>query len=187
VSPGAAGPGPDAGAVGPASAAARADAVVEAALTARALEWERGPEGRFVVTLPGTRKQKTVCTLAVGEQALRIEAFVLRRPDENREQLWEFLLRRNARTYGVAYSVDQVGDVYLVGRVALHSITDEEVDRLLGSVLTCADEPFDTMLEIGFASAIRREWAWRAERGEPLDNLRAFAHFADPDRAAPTS
>lgn len=162
-------------------AAARAAAVVEAALADRELQWERGADGRFVVTLPGTSKQKTVCNLVVGEHALRIEAFVLRQPDENREKLWEFLLQRNARMYGVAFAVDAVGDVYLVGRVALHSITDEEVDRLLGSVLTHADETFDTMLEIGFGSAIRREWAWRVERGEPLDNLRAFAHFADPD------
>jgi hypothetical protein len=36
------------------------------------------------------------------------------------------------------------------------------------------------MLEIGFGSAIRREWAWRVSRGESLDNLRAFAHFAAP-------
>ena len=39
-----------------------------------------------------------------------------------------------------------------------------------------------TALELGFASSIRREWAWRAKRGESLANLRAFARFADPDR-----
>jgi hypothetical protein len=33
------------------------------------------------------------------------------------------------------------------------------------------------MLEIGFGSAIRREWHWRVKRGEPLDNLKAFQHF----------
>ena len=36
------------------------------------------------------------------------------------------------------------------------------------------------MLEIGFGSAIRREWAWRVSRGESLANLAAFKHFADP-------
>ena len=56
-----------------------------------------------------------------------------------------------------------------------------EVDRLLGCVLSYADENFDTALELGFASAIRREWAWRAKRGESLANLRAFARFADPE------
>jgi hypothetical protein len=79
--------------------------------------------------------------------------------------------------YGVAFSVDKVGDVYLVGRVPLHAVTEDELDRLLGAVLTYADESFDTMLEIGFGTAIRREWQWRVSRGESLDNLRAFEDF----------
>jgi hypothetical protein len=82
--------------------------------------------------------------------------------------------------YGVAFAIDQVGDVYLTGRIGLAGVTAEELDRLLGSVLTYADESFDTMLEIGFGSAIRREWQWRVKRGESLANLRAFAHLIQP-------
>ncbi len=44
-------------------------------------------------------------------------------------------------------------------------------------MLTYADESFDTMLEIGFGTAIRREWEWRVKRGESLANLQAFAHL----------
>ena len=119
-----------------------------------------GPHS-FAVTLPGTHKQKTVCNLIVGEHALRVEAFVMRQPDENREALWEWLLQRNARMYGVTFAVDQVGDVYLMGRLSLHAVTEDELDRVLGAVLTYADESFDSMLEIGFGTAIRREWQWR--------------------------
>jgi hypothetical protein len=154
--------------------------LIAAALDDRGLEWERTDEASFVVTLPGTHKLKTVCNLVVGDHALRVEAFVMRQPDERREELWAWLLQRNARMYGVAFAIDSVGDVYLTGRVALHAVTVDELDRLLGSVLTYADESFDTMLEIGFGSAIRREWEWRVKRGEPLDNLKAFAHFAAP-------
>ena len=154
--------------------------VIESTLDDRGLEWDSTGEGSFVVTLPGSHKLKTLCNLIVGEHSLRIEAFVMRQPDENREQLWAYLLQHNARMYGVALSIDSVGDVYLVGRVPLHSVTPDEVDRLLGAVLTYADESFDPMLEIGFGSAIRREWAWRVSRGESLENLKAFAHFAAP-------
>jgi hypothetical protein len=35
------------------------------------------------------------------------------------------------------------------------------------------------MLEIGFSTAIRREWAWRVSRGESLANLQAFKHLID--------
>jgi hypothetical protein len=155
------------------------NALIERVCTERELEWEATGDSSYVVTLPGTHKLKTVCNLIVGEHALRVEAFVMRAPDENREELWAWLLRRNARMYGVAFSIDAAGDVYLTGRVGLRGLDEDELDRLLGAVLTYADESFDTMLEIGFGSAIRREWDWRVKRGESLANLKAFAHFAD--------
>jgi hypothetical protein len=158
-------------------------AVVDGTLRAAELEYEQPEPGRFLVTLPGEQKLKTVVGLIVGPHAFRIEAFVCRQPDENREQLWAWLLQHNARMYGVSYSIDGVGDVYLTGRLGHGSVTPEEIDRLLGAVLSYADEHFNTMLEIGFGSSIRREWAWRVKRGEPLRNLEAFAAFADPDRA----
>ena len=156
------------------------DAVIEETLRAAELEYEHLGVGRFVVTLPGVKKLKTVVGLTVGEHGFRVEAFVCRQPDENREQLWAWLLQHNARMYGVSYSIDTVGDVYLTGRLPHAAVTADEIDRLLGSVLTYADEHFNTMLEIGFGSSIRREWDWRVKRGESLANLQAFAAFADP-------
>lgn len=154
--------------------------IVQSTLDDREVEWERTGDSAFVVTLPGSHKLKTLCNLIIGDHAMRVEAFVMRQPDENREQLWAWLLQHNANMYGVAFAIDPVGDVYLTGRTPLHAVTPDEVDRLLGSVLTYADESFDAMLEIGFGSAIRREWAWRVSRGESLENLKAFAHFAAP-------
>jgi len=159
--------------------------VIEETLRERGIEYEPLAGGGYVVTLPGERKQKTLCNLIPGEHALRIEAFVMRHPDENREALYEFLLQRNARMYGVSFSIDPAGDVYLVGRVALHSVTPDEIDRLLGAVLEYADGTFNTMLEIGFASAIRREWEWRVKNGESLANLGAFAHWASDGSPPP--
>ena len=156
------------------------NALIEEVLTSRELEWDKTGESSYVVSLPGTHKLKTACNLIVGEHALRVEAFVMRRPDENHEQLWAWLLRRNARMYGVSFSIDAAGDVYLTGRVSLKGLDEDELDRLLGSVLTYADESFDTMLEIGFGSSIRREWEWRVKRGESVANLEAFKHLAPP-------
>ncbi|MEV4636063.1 YbjN domain-containing protein [Actinoplanes sp. NPDC049548] len=155
-------------------------ALIERVCAERELPCESTGESSWVVTMPGTHKLKTACNLIVGEHALRIEAFVMRHPDEKHEELWAWLLRRNARMYGVAFSIDQAGDVYLTGRVSLKGLDEDELDRLLGAVLTYADESFDSMLEIGFGTAIRREWDWRVKRGESLANLQAFAHFADP-------
>lgn len=164
--------------------ALRADvaALITSVCAERALEVEQVGDAAFAVTLPGVHKLKTVCNLVVGQHALRIEAFVMRAPEERREELWAWLLQRNARMYAVAFSIDAVGDVYLTGRVGLRGLDADELDRLLGSVLTYADESFDPMLEIGFGSAIRREWRWRVSRGESTANLAAFRHLIDqPD------
>ena len=159
---------------------AELDGVIEQTLRAAELEFEHPGLGRWVVTLPGVKKLKTLVGLTVGEHGFRVEAFVCRQLDENREQLWAWLLQHNARMYGVSYSIDTVGDVYLTGRLPHAAVTADELDRLLGAVLTYADEHFNTMLEIGFGSSIRREWDWRVKRGESLRNLEAFAAFADP-------
>ncbi|HEX2073944.1 MAG TPA: YbjN domain-containing protein [Geodermatophilus sp.] len=163
------------------------DAVIEQTLRDSELVHEHPAPGRWLVDLPGTRKLKTVCGLIVGDHALRVEAFVCRQPDENREQLWTYLLQHNARMYGVAYSIDRVGDVYLTGRLPHAAVTADELDRVLGAVLSYADDHFNTMLEIGFGTSIRREWEWRVKRGESLRNLEAFADFADPGRRSRTA
>lgn len=153
--------------------------LIERVLTERELDWESTGDSSYVVSLPGTHKLKTACNLIVGEHSLRVEAFVMRRPDERHEDLWAWLLRRNARMFGVSFSIDAAGDVYLTGRVSLKGLDEDELDRLLGSVLTYADESFDTMLEIGFGSSIRREWDWRVSRGESTANLQAFKHLVE--------
>ena len=154
--------------------------VIRQALADAELDFAETEPGAFFVKLPGQHKLATNCWLVCGTHALLVEAFVVRKPDENEVEFARFLLRRNSRMYGVAFATDKAGDVYLVGRLPLHSVTPEEVDRLLGSVLQYADESFDRLLEIGFVSSIRREWAWRQKRGESTANLRAFARFAAP-------
>ena len=161
---------------------AELDRLIASVLDERELAYTRPHPGAFFVSLPGTHKLVTSTWLVVGDHSLLVEAFVVRHPDENHEAFWRYLLERNARMYGVAFSVDQLGDVYLVGRVSLDAVTPDELDRLLGCVLSYSDDSFDTLLEIGFAESIRREWRWRVSRGESLANLQAFARFADPAR-----
>ncbi len=142
-------------------------------------EGARGSLPGLVVVLPGERKLTTNTILTIGEHSVRVEAFVCRKPDENHEGVYRYLLRRNRRLYGVAYTLDNTGDIYLVGRMALASVTSEEVDRVLGQVLEAVDADFNTLLELGFRTSIQREWEWRVARGESLKNLRAFEHIIE--------
>jgi Putative bacterial sensory transduction regulator len=152
--------------------------VIAAALRESGVEYERPSSGAFVVNLPGTRRLKTACWLTIGEHAVSIEAFVVRKPDENAEQVYRYLLEHNARMYAVAWSIDDSGDIYLTGKLPLAAVTPEEIDRVLGAVLEYADGSFNALLQLGFGSSIRREWAWRVKNGESLANLAAFEAFA---------
>jgi hypothetical protein len=151
---------------------------IEHALTELGLSYENPRPGAYLVRLEGQHKLATMTWLIAGTHSLQVEAFFCRQPDENHARFYRFLLDRGARMYGVHFALDPVGDVYLVGRLPLACVTAAEIDRLLGCVLSYSDDNFDTALELGFASSIRREWAWRVKRGERLDNLQAFARFA---------
>jgi hypothetical protein len=113
----------------------------------------------------------------MGRHELLIESFVCRSPDENAEEVYRWMLKRNAQLRSVAYMLDNDGDIHLVGRISRSRVTAGELDRLLGVVLQASDADFNSLLERGFASAIRREWAWRAATGQSLRNLAAFRHL----------
>ena len=161
-------------------AQARAASAIESALAELGLAAESPQRGSYLVRLEGEHKLATMTWLVAGEHSLGVEAFFCRQPDEDHARFYRFLLERNGRMYGVRFAVDTRGDVYLVGRLPLSSVAPDEIDRVLGCVLTYSDENFDPALAIGFASSIRKEWAWRVKRGESLANLRAFARFAGP-------
>lgn len=149
-------------------------------LEAAGIPHEWADPDRVIVTLTGDRKLRTSVLLVVGSHALTVNAFVARRPDQNASEVHQWLLERNRRMFGVAFSLDHLGDIYLTGRLPLHILDDwNELDRLLGCVLEYADGSFNLLIERGFPDAIRREWHWRVARGESTANLQAFAHLID--------
>jgi hypothetical protein len=130
--------------------------------------------GLFSFSLPGERKLQTPVRVDVGPHALGVHAFVCRNPDENHEVVYRWLLEKNLKLYAVAFAVDHHGDIYLDARLPLSSATADDLDRVLGTVLSVADNSFNTILELGFATSIRKEWEWRISRGESTKNLEAF-------------
>ena len=163
-----------------------AEAPVEALrayLVANEIDYDEPQPGQFSFSLPGEKKLQTPVRLDVGAHALGIHAFVCRRPDENHQRVHEWLLQKNLRLFGVSFALDRLGDIYLDGRLPLSVINDDELDRLLGTVLTAADESFNSILELGFASSIRKEWDWRKLRGESTANLEAFRGWLEAEDA----
>ncbi|MGI8524092.1 MAG: YbjN domain-containing protein [Nocardioides sp.] len=156
--------------------------VVRDYLREQELEYDESAAGVFSFALPGERKLQTPVRLDVGRHALGVHAFVCRNPDENHERVYRWLLERNLKLYAVSFAVDAVGDIYLDARLPAELVTPDELDRLLGAVLAGADESFNTILELGFASSIRKEWEWRQLRGESTRNLEAFRGWLDPPK-----
>jgi hypothetical protein len=151
--------------------------VIEDFLTSHNLDFEKQGENTFMVTLPGEKKLETQCALIIGDHSLSVNAFVIRKPDTHEDAVHKWCMLKNASMYGIAFAINELGDIFLVGRLPLDAVNAQEIDRIIGSVLQYSDSSFNPLLELGFADAIRREWAWRVSRGESLANLEAFKHL----------
>src|SRR5918998_5665800 len=156
---------------------------VRSYLTDNGIEHQEMGDGVFSLTLPGEKKLQTPVRLDVGPHALGVHAFVCRNPDENHARVYRWLLERNLRMYAVSFAVDRHGDIYLEARLPMSAVTPDELDRVLGSVLANADDSFNAILELGFATSIRKEWEWRLSRGESTRNLEAFRGWLEAGTA----
>jgi hypothetical protein len=136
--------------------------------------WQEQEPGRFVVSTPGDAKLAIVSVLEARDYTVDVHTFVSRRPEEHAETVYRWLLTANVSLHGIAFGLDRLGDVYLSGRIPFDDLSPEGLDRLLGSATEAADAGFRAVLELGYASAIRREWAWRTSRGESVANLEMF-------------
>ena len=123
------------------TAAAPAEAI-EAALAELGLTYENPRPGAYLVKLEGQHKLATMTWLIVGAHSLAVEAFFCRQPDENHAAFYRFLLERNGRMYGVHFSLDPVGDVYLTGRLPLTAVTARR--RSTGCSAACSATPTRT-------------------------------------------
>jgi hypothetical protein len=150
---------------------------IQDALSESKIEFEDLDKSSLLVSVPGEKKLYTNVIFKVSDKTLSVNAFVIRRPDQNTEKVYEWLLRHNANMYLLSYATNELGDIYLVGRLPVELVTRDEIDRILGAIHEYCDSSFNTLLELGFADAIRREWAWRISRGESVANLEAFKHL----------
>lgn len=152
---------------------------VASTLAGLGLPFDRPTPGHFVISLPGEHKLKTTLSLQLSDHSVSINAFVARRPEENEDAVHRWLLERNRRMSIVAFSIDRLGDIYLVGRLPQAVLDADGLDSILGAVVEYADGAFNTILALGFPTAIRREWQWRVERGESTANLEPFRSLID--------
>ena len=146
-------------------------------LRSQELQFELAGEKTVVVSLPGTNKQFVNVAMTIGDTIFKIESFVARNPDENHVAVYRWLLEQNRKLLVINYCVDHLGDIYLSGTLPITTVDLDQIDQLLGVMLQTSDNSFNILLELGFKSAIEREWAWRTSKGMDLSNLEAFRHL----------
>lgn len=149
------------------------------------VEVESVSADQAVVVLPGEKKLKTNVSIRAGAHTVDFQAFIVRKPDENRERFFQWLLQQNGRLGGLSFSVDGHDDVYLNAslppEVFLVDSAEDVLDSYLGRFLGIADKSFNELLVLGFLTSMKREWAWRLARGESTRNLSAFEHLLSGD------
>jgi hypothetical protein len=124
-------------------------------------------EDRFLTQLAGEHKRTIPLLLHVDERSLKVSSLLAGRPDEQHDVVYRLLLHRNQRPAPVHFAIDDEGDLLLVGRVPLTVLDEQALDELLGVVLAMADDVFDRVLTLGFASYVDAEQRWRAREGLP--------------------
>jgi hypothetical protein len=152
----------DVGRVEPDAVRAAARSAVAAFLAEQDVPAEELGDGRWFVRMAGERKLGIGVHLVVGDRTLRVESFFMRAAEEQHARLYHDLLLRQASSYVLRFTLDEHGDLFLVGQVPLRAVTSEEVDRILGSLLALADGAYLPSVETGFASSMAAERAWRA-------------------------
>ena len=115
--------------------------------------------GRWYLRLRGEEKDVVTVWLTVRQRTLHHETQVMPAPEVNVDATFEYLLRRNAELHQMRFALGPEDAVYLVGEVPVASVTEDELDRIVGSSLQYVDESFPTAMAIGFAGRYRRRAA----------------------------
>ena len=117
-----------------------------------AVDRGEGDEIRWYVRMHGEEKEFTTLWFTLGQRTLRFETYVMPAPEENAEQLFDLLLRRNDSLVGVHFSIGAEDAVYLRGEIPNHALNEGELDRIVGTMFATVERHFSSLVRIGFAS-----------------------------------
>ena len=109
-------------------------------------------EHRWYVRMHGEEQEFTTVWFTLGQRTLQFETYVMPAPEENAEQLYEHVLRRNESLVGVHFSIGIEDAIFLRGELPLRMVDEDELDRVVGTLYATVERIFPTIIRIGFAS-----------------------------------
>lgn len=117
---------------------------------------EQVAEDFWFVRLPAEVRSWIPIEIEVGQRTVKLTSRVIIPPDERHADVYRFLLRHNFAASGVAFSIDPQGLVCLVARVPHEDFHRARLDALAGRMVELTDTTFRSILQIGFASRLRK-------------------------------
>lgn len=110
------------------------------------------PEPRWYVRLRGEEKEHITLWFTLGQRTLRFEVYVLPAPQENAAAVYELALRRNDKLVGAHFAIGVEDAIFLRGELPLTSLSEAELDRIVGSLYAYVEQSFPAMIRLAFAS-----------------------------------
>jgi hypothetical protein len=111
---------------------------------------------RWYVRLRGEEKTIITIWLTLRERTLQYETYFMPAPEENITACYDYLLRANARLFGLRFAVGDEDAIYLLGQMPLSAVDEAELDRIVGSAYAYSEQYFGPAMGIGYASKFRR-------------------------------
>lgn len=110
---------------------------------------------RLMMRLAGTAKDFTTIWFTVGDRTLRYESYFMPDPLENHEELYRYLLVRNASLYCCRFSLADDHDIFITGQLPLAAVSEDEIDRIVGSIYVYVESYFERAIRIGYPAHFR--------------------------------
>lgn len=115
-----------------------------------AVVWAGDHEGRRGVRMRQETRDMTTVWFDVGQRTVSIEAYVLPKPPRQAEEVFRQALVRNAGTRRMAFAVDRIGDLVIVGKIPLEHLSIEEMELALGEVYDLIELSFPGLVRAAF-------------------------------------
>ena len=112
-------------------------------------------ESRWYVRISGEDKDNSMVLFTLGQRTLHFETYFMPSPEENRQDVFQYLLRKNSKLYGVSFGVGGEEAVYLSGQINSEVISSDTLDWVLGTIYKAVEECFKPALRLGFASRFK--------------------------------
>ena len=111
---------------------------------------------RWYVRLRGEEKAVITVWLTLRERTLQYETYFMPAPEENVAACYDYLLRVNAKLFGLRFAVGDEDAIYLMGQMPLSAVDEAELDRIVGSAYAYSEQYFAPAMQIGYESRFRR-------------------------------